>query len=382
MEREKLYRLLRLGLEKGASDIHFQVGYLPLYRFHGDLVELRYKVLSPKDTEEIVAMLLEADLNPPDDLNFNEHDLAFELPGEGRFRVNISRQRRYFNIVLRVIPLEIKTFGDLNLPKTLEDIASLRRGYILVTGATGMGKSTTLATMINEVNHRRKSKIVTIEDPIEFVFTHDKSIITQREIGTDTASFPDALKAALRQDPDVIMVGEMRDLETVDTSLKAAETGHLVFSTIHTSDVASTINRLVSFFPIEEQLQVRARLAENLNAIISLRLLVNKKQTARVPAVEVMRSTRIIQECIKDPTKTHEITEYVARGRSEGMQTFDQHLLDLLKANKIAVQTALDAASNRADFQTKLELEGVFPNQTLEDEKPEVPFEIEPDGRF
>jgi len=381
MEREKLFRLLRLGVEKGASDIHFQVGYLPLYRFHGDLVELRYKVLTPKDTEEIAKHLVATDPGGAS-LDFNERDLAFELPGEGRFRVNISRQRRFFNIVLRVIPLQIKSFEDLNLPASLAEIAQLRRGYILVTGATGMGKSTTLATMINEVNRTRKSKIVTVEDPIEFVFTHDKSIITQREIGTDTASFPDALRAALRQDPDLIMVGEMRDLETVDTSLKAAETGHLVFSTIHTSDVASTINRLVSFFPTEEQLQVRSRLADNLKAVASLRLLINKKQTGRVPAVEVMRSTRSIQECIKDPGKTHEITEFISRGRVEGMQTFDQHLLDLLRANKVSVETALNAASNPTDFQTKLGMEGGFQEAPEDEVKPEDPFEIEPDGRF
>jgi len=294
MDREKLHRLLRLGLEKGASDIHFQVGYLPLYRFHGELVELRYKVLTPKDTEEIAKHLLSGEDGGTGSLDFNERDLAFELPDEGRFRVNISRQRRYFNIVLRVIPLQIKAFEDLNLPAVLGDIAQLRRGYVLVTGATGMGKSTTLATMIQEVNRTRKAKIITVEDPIEFIFTHDKSIITQREIGTDTAGFPEALRAALRQDPDCIMVGEMRDLETVDTSLKAAETGHLVFSTIHTSDVASTINRLVSFFPVEEQPQVRARLADNVKAIVSLRLLVNKKQNGRVPAVEILRSTRMI----------------------------------------------------------------------------------------
>ncbi|MGH0035468.1 MAG: type IV pilus twitching motility protein PilT [Myxococcota bacterium] len=382
MEREKLYRLLRLGLEKGASDIHFQVGYLPLYRFHGDLVELRYKVLTPKDTEEMAALLMEADPLGRTDMDFNERDLAFELPGEGRFRVNISRQRRFFNIVLRVIPLEIESFEALNLPGVLRDIAQLRRGYVLVTGATGMGKSTTLATMINEVNQTRKSKIITVEDPIEFVFTHEKSIITQREIGTDTESFPAALRAALRQDPDCIMVGEMRDLETVDTSLKAAETGHLVFSTIHTSDVASTIGRLVSFFPTEEQLQVRARLADNLKAVVSLRLLVNKKQNGRVPAVEVMRSTRTIQECIKDPTKTHELTEYLARGRSEGMQTFDQHLLDLLRANKVSHETAMNAASNPTDFQTKLEMEGGVLEPTPDEEKPEVPFEIQSDERF
>jgi len=387
MEREKLHRLLRLGVEKGASDIHFQVGCLPLYRFHGDLVELRYKVLTPKDTEEIARVLLESEPQFQD-MTFNECDVAFELPGEGRFRVNISRQRRNYNIVLRVIPLQIKTFEDLNLPSVLREIAQIRRGYVLVTGATGMGKSTTLATMINEVNRLRKSKIVTVEDPIEFVFTHDKSIITQREIGTDTSSFPDALRAALRQDPDVIMVGEMRDLETVDTSLKAAETGHLVFSTIHTGDVASTINRLVSFFPTEEQLQVRARLADNLSAVVSLRLLVNKKRNGRVPAIEVMRSTRTIQECIKDPAKTHEITEYISRARSDGMQTFDQHLIDLLRANKIEVETAINAASNPTDLQTKLELEGGVGMGAMDadaeqpEQKPDDPFEIEPDERF
>ena len=271
MEREKLYRLLRLGIEKGASDIHLQVGYLPLYRFNGDLVELRYKVLSAKDTEAIAKMLMEGDPRQ-ESMDFNEIDLAFELPSEGRFRVNISRQRKYFNIVLRVIPLQIRSFEELNLPSVLQDVASLQRGYVLVTGSTGMGKSTTLATMVEEVNRAQKSKIITVEDPIEFVFTHDKSIITQREVGTDTSSFSHALRAALRQDPDVIMVGEMRDLETVDMSLKAAETGHLVFSSIHTSDVSSTVNRLVSFFPSEEQANVRHRLADNLKAVISLRL--------------------------------------------------------------------------------------------------------------
>jgi twitching motility protein PilT len=381
MDREKLNRLLRLGLEKGASDIHFQAGNLPLYRFNGSLVELRFKVLTPADTEAIARMLMDGDPSAQD-MDFNEYDVAFELPGEGRFRVNISRQRRCFNIVLRVIPLQIKTFEDLNLPAVLRDIALLRRGYVLVTGATGMGKSTTLAAMIQEVNRTRKCKIVTIEDPIEFVFTHDKSIITQREIGTDTDSFPHALRAALRQDPDVIMVGEMRDLETVDTSLKAAETGHLVFSTIHTADVASTINRLVSFFPPDEQLNVRARLADNVSAIVSLRLLVNKKEDGRVPAVEVLRSTRSIQECIRDPAKTPELVDYIARGRNDRMQSFDQHLLDLLKANKIAVETALAAASNPTDFQTRLALEGHEAGDEGDPGKPIEAFEVESDGRF
>ena len=381
MDREKLYRLLRLGLEKGASDIHFQVDYLPLYRFNGDLVELRYKVLTGPDIEAIAKLLLEDDPRL-EQMDFDEIDLAYELPGEGRFRVNISRQRRFFNIVLRVIPLEIRSFESLNLPSTMKELAQFRRGYVLVTGATGMGKSTTLAAMIQQVNRVRKAKIVTIEDPIEFVFSHDKSIITQREVGMDTRSFPKALRAALRQDPDVIMVGEMRDLDTVDTSLKAAETGHMVFSSIHTADVASTINRLVSFFPTDEQLQVRARLADNLRAIVSLRLLPNKKGTGRVPAVEIMKSTRSIQECIKDPAKTAEITEFVARGRPEGMQSFDQHLLDLLKANKISVEVALAAASNPTDFKTKLALEGGDPDDAGAVEKVLEPMELDSDERF
>lgn len=383
MEREKIHRLLRLGLEKGASDIHFQVGYLPLYRFHGELVELRFKVLTPEDTEAIARLLLEQDPRA-NSTQWNELDLAYELPGEGRFRVNVSRERRHFNVVLRVIPPQIRSFEDLNLPGSLRDIATLQRGYVLVTGATGMGKSTTLATVIQEINQTRRAKIVTVEDPIEFVFTHDRSILTQREIGTDTASFPDALRAALRQDPDVIMVGELRDLETVDTSLKAAETGHLVLATIHTNDVASTIHRLVSFFPAEDHPQVRARIADNLRAVVSLRLLPNKKQDGRVPAVEVMRSTRTIQECIKDPARAAQITEFVARGRPEGMQTFDQHLLDLLRANKISVETALAAASNPTDFRTRLDLEGGLPpsDEEPQDAKPLAAYEIDSDERF
>ena len=343
MDQDKLYWLLRLGLEKGASDIHFQVGYLPLYRFHGELVELRFKVLTPRDTEEIVKHLL-ANTESDTDLSFNERDLAFELPEEGRFRVNISRQRRSFNIVLRVIPLQIKAAADLNLPSVVSDIASLQRGYVLVTGATGMGKSTTLATMINEINRTRKAKIVTIEDPIEFIFTHDKSIITQREIGTDTDSFPKALRAALRQDPDCIMVGEMRDLETVDTSLKAAETGHLVFSTIHTSDVAATISRLVSFFPVEEQLQVRARLADNLKAVVSMRLLVNKKQNGRVPAVEVMLCTPAVRNIIRE-SRTFEIPNVIDTSRQMGMISLDNSIAELYFNGLISREDAVAQAA-------------------------------------
>ena len=206
MDREKLHKLLRLGLEKGASDVHFQVDCPPLYRFHGSLVELRLDPLEPADTEAIVKHLLHAE-SEPSDLSFRDRDLAYEIPGEGRFRVNISRQRRSFNVVLRVIPLEVPGLEELNLPSSLHDIASLRRGQVLVTGATGMGKSTTLASLVDRINADRKAKIITIEDPVEFVFRNRKSIISQREIGLDTESFPFALRAALRQDPDGILVG-------------------------------------------------------------------------------------------------------------------------------------------------------------------------------
>ncbi len=370
MDQSKLQKLLLLGLEKGASDIHFQVGCLPLYRFHGSLVELRYKILEPSDTEAIVRHLLEQEATSPD-LDFMDRDLAYEIPGQGRFRVNISRQRRRFDVVVRVIPPQVPAFSELNLPINLGEIATLRRGQVLVTGATGMGKSTTIASLIDLINRERKAKIVTIEDPVEFVFENRKSVISQREIGLDTDSFPTALHAALRQDPDVIMVGELRDLETVDTALKAAETGHLVLSSIHTNDVAATIHRLVSFFPNEEQAQVRARIADNLQAVVSLRLLANKKQTGRIPAVEIMRSTRMLQECIKDPSKTHEITAYLERESSEGMQSFDQHLLHLVRENRISLDTAFNAASNPTELQTRLELEG--PTLGDPEDKPELP---------
>lgn len=357
MDRERLHRLLRLGFEKGASDIHFQVGYLPLYRFNGELVELKYKVLTPADTEQI-AMALLGDQDIPIE-NHSEINLAYEIPGEGRFRVNICRERRSFNIVLRVIPMEISTFEALNLPSVLNDISDIRCGLVLVTGATGMGKSTTLATMLQVSNTQRKCKIITLEDPVEFIFKHDKAIITQREIGTDTSDCSVALHAALRQDPDVIMVGEIRDAKTVDTALKAAEAGHAVFASIHTSDVVTTMRRILSFFPGEEETQVRERLADNIEAIVSLRLLPNKKGTGRVPAIEIMRSTRSIRECIRDVNKTAEISDLISKGGEVlSMQTFDQHLLDLYQAGKVRLEVAREAASNPQDFDTKLALEG------------------------
>ncbi len=385
MDRERLNRLLRLGFEKGASDIHFQVGYLPLYRFNGELVELRYKVLTPDDTESLARLLFEENTHGNGSkVSFDERsdiDLGYEIPGEGRFRVNISKERRCYNVVLRVIPIEIKDFDALNLPSVLREISEVRRGLVLVTGATGMGKSTTLATMLQEINRTQKCKIITIEDPVEFIFKHERAIITQREIGTDSPDFPTALHAALRQDPDVIMVGEIRDSETVDTALKAAETGHSVFSSIHTSDVATTLRRVPSFFPAEEQQQVRERLSENIQAIVSLRLLPNKKGNARVPAVEIMRMTRSLRECIRDPNRTIEIPQFISKGRElMGMQTFDQHLLDLYQGGTIKLETARAAASNPQDFETKLALEG--DDSSIEEPQEGGSVDLGEDDRF
>jgi twitching motility protein PilT len=261
--------------------------------------------------------------------------------------------------VLRAIPIEVRRFADLNLPTTLAEIADLTRGLILVTGATGNGKSTTMSAMVEHVNSNRKVHIVTIEDPIEFLYRNQRAVITQREIGGDTRSFRDALRTALRQDPDVIMVGEIRDAETFDTALRAAETGHLVISAIHTTDVQKTIGRLLSFYPAEEHLSVRYRLADNLGAIMSLRLLPHKSGNGRVPAVEIMRTTNAIQECIKTAEKTAEILAHMERGRENyGMQTFDQHLLQLYQEGKVSLQVAKAAASSVSEFERALTLEG------------------------
>jgi twitching motility protein PilT len=378
----ELNEILKIALKGGASDIHLKIGLPPMFRLDGALVPLKNgERLTLEEIQEMSSQIM----NPVQQQRFEETrevDLAYGIAGLGRFRVNAFQQRGSIGIVFRVIPFGVKTLESLHLPKVISNIAMEQRGLVLVTGTTGSGKSTTLAAMIEHINANRTCHIMTIEDPIEFLIRDRRSIVNQREIGVDTLSFSSALRAALRQDPDVIMVGEMRDLETVDMSLKAAETGHLVFSSIHTSDVSSTINRLVSFFPAEEQGNVRQRLADNLKAVVSLRLLPNKKGTARVPAVEIMRSTRTIQECIKDPSKTNEINEFIARGRSEGNQTFDQHLLDLIRASKVSVETAIGAATNPMDLKTKLSLEGGDPDTVDESEPVQGPFEIESDTRF
>jgi twitching motility protein PilT len=271
--------------------------------------------------------------------------------------VNVFKQRGNYAAVLRVVPLQIKTFTDLNLPVVMEKIGDLSRGLIIASGATGNGKSTTVAALIDHINRNRKAHIVTIEEPIEFLFKNAVSVISQREVGADTGSFKAGLRAALRQDPDVIFIGEMRDRETVDIALKAAETGHLVISTIHTPDAQRTIGRLIGFFPVEEHPVIRGRLGQNLRAVISLRLLLNKAGTGRLPAVEIMLVTRSIEECIKHPEKTSEIQQFIQRGHEMGMQTFDQHLVRLLEDGKISLDTARVAATNPAELELMLTID-------------------------
>lgn len=371
MEKDTFHKILSLSLDRGISDIHLRVGVAPLFRATGSLVEIKYRSLSKEDIIEIANIILkDRGINIIQDLTnvfiensannttepLRELEASYEIPGSGRFRASIFKYKGDVGIVLRVIPIEVKDFDALNLPSVLSDISNLRRGLVLVTGATGMGKSTTLAAMIRYINQTRRDHVVTIEDPIEFVFKNDKSVITQREIGSDTRNFVEAVKASLRQDPDLILIGEMRDFETIEIALKASETGHLVFSSLHTTSAQQTIDRLVSFFPVEEQSMIRLRLSENLMSIISLRLLPNKSGTGRIPAVEIMRATRTIQECIKTPEKTPEIINYIAKSREFGMQTFDQCLLELVKENKISADVARAAATSPGDLERALML--------------------------
>lgn len=356
MSSKLLEKILKLSVKENASDIHFQVGYPPLLRIFGNLVEVKVPILTKRDTIELAQEVLTGS-NLDLDQEFYDYDTSYGIGGLARFRVNIFKQRGSIGLVMRVIPMNIRTFEELNLPQVLHQIANLRRGLVLITGATGMGKSTTIAAIIEEINRTRKAHVLTIEDPIEFTFKNGKSVITQREVMSDVNDFTRGLKAALRQDPDVIMLGELRELETIDTCLKAAETGHLVLSTLHTTDVQKTIGRLIGFFPPQEQAEARLRIAENLVAVISLRLLINKTGTGRVPAVEIMRVTRTMQDCIIIPEKTHLITKYIEESREFGMQSFDQHLVELFKKGKILLEVAKQAASSPGNLERAITLD-------------------------
>jgi twitching motility protein PilT len=349
-------------VELGASDLHIAVGSGFRIRLRGKLTLAQdSEPLSPDDIIVIVSGILLANrkCTPENLMSFIEtitdYDGSYSVAGLGRFRVNIASQRRTLSLVLRHIPYALPTIEGLGLPPVLGDIALEERGLVLVTGITGSGKSTTLAAMINLINQTKNCKIITIEDPIEFLYRDANCSVIQRECGSDTENFAKALRAALRQDPDIILVGEMRDKETIDIAIKAAETGHLVLSTVHTTDAPKTISRILSNFDSTEQATVRMRLAETLLSIISQRLVVRADHSGRVVACEIMRRTQTIQECIEDTEKIHMIKEYIEKGREMyGMQTFDQHLTDLYKAEVISLETAIAAATSPSDFERNL----------------------------
>src|SRR5687767_12631327 len=350
--------LLKIAVESGASDLHLKVGTYPMMRVRGTLMPATEE--KRLDHEDMVAMAA-AVLPTGHREKFKENhevDLAYSVAGLGRFRCNSFQQRGTIGMIFRVIPMRVASIDDLALPKVLKNIAAEERGLILVTGTTGSGKSTTLAAMIDEINSTRTTHIMTVEDPIEYLHRDNRSIINQREIGVDTASFAQALRSALRQDPDVILVGEMRDFETIETALLAAETGHLVFSTLHTLDAAETINRIIAVFPPHQQKQIRVQLASVLKAVISQRLMPKIDGRGRVPAVEVLISTAFIRDCIMDKEKTHLIHGAIAQGTSQyGMQTFDQSIFSLYEQGLVGYEEALRWASNVDDF--KLKVQGV-----------------------
>jgi twitching motility protein PilT len=347
-----LNQILEIAFEKKVSDLHFEVGNPPFFRGRGQLLRSKLTKLTPDETEFIANRIMEHNNRKlPADLK--EIDTSYSLPSGGRFRVSIFRQRGYIGIVMRVIPPHIGTFLELNLPAVLGEIAQAPNGLILVTGPTGNGKSTTLASMIRFLNETCSFNIITIEDPIELLFSSAKSCIIQREVGIDTDNFSTALRASLRMDPDVIMVGELRDLETIDACIKAAETGHLVLSTLHTQNAASTINRLIGHYPPDAQEVVRQRLAEVLIATISLRLIKDRTGERLLPVVEVMRTTSTIQACIREG-RLDEIEKHIENGQSQyQMQTLDQHLVQLCQQNLITFEQA-KRTTRSSDLERKL----------------------------
>ncbi|MBN2198856.1 MAG: PilT/PilU family type 4a pilus ATPase [Candidatus Aminicenantes bacterium] len=350
--------LLKVGIEREASDIHLKVGQHPTLRIHGALFPLTgLGRLTAQEMDEVIEDLL----NEYQRKKLRENldvDFAYSLSGYGRFRGNIYFQRGTLALSLRIIPFEVKAIRELLLPEILETICEYPRGLVLVTGTTGSGKTTTLASMIDHINRLRRERIITIEEPIEFLHADKQSMICQREVGEDVMSFARGLKAALREDPDVILVGEMRDSDTIDTAIMAAETGHLVLSTLHTLDAPESINRIVAAFPPHQHRQIRLQLANLLRAVISMRLIPRQDGAGRVPAVEVMITTSYIQECILDREKTNFIRDAIQTGVSEyGMQTFDQSIYQLFHHGYISFEQGLTYCSNPDGF--KLRVQGI-----------------------
>ncbi|NLE00980.1 MAG: type IV pilus twitching motility protein PilT [Fibrobacter sp.] len=349
--------LLKLMMEKGASDLHLRAGVIPVFRIHGDLVRLPLEAFKPEEMDLFAQNLM----NPSQYSMFqkeNELDFAVGMKGVGRFRINAYRQRGTISFAIRSIKTQVPDFSELFLPEVILDIAMHKRGLILVTGTTGSGKSTLLASMIDHINSNTTSNIITIEDPIEFLYRDKKSIIAQRELGPDTHSFANALRASFRQDPDIILIGEIRDRETIETAMSAADTGHLVMSTLHTMNTVETISRIISFFPPHQHDQIRLVLSSVLVGIISLRLLPRIDGNGQIPAAEILINNANISELILSPDKTHLIYDAVADGYSQyGSQTFDQSLLYLYQEGFISLETAKQYASNPDDFE--LQIRGV-----------------------
>ena len=345
-------KIIKAAVDRGASDLHIKAGDVFRARINGKLVPLTKQRLTPDQTKAIALRLIPSEDDRARIEKIRDYDCSWGMPGIGRFRVNILRQRSSFMIVMRVIPFDVPTFESLHLPAVLTQVASAERGMILVTGVTGSGKSSTMAAIINYINQNQQRHILTLENPIEFLHRDINCSVTQREIGTDTDDFRMGLRAALRQDPDVVLIGEMRDAETIDTAMKAAETGHLLVSTLHTPDAVTTVNRIISMFPPEDQEIARLRLSEALHAVVSQRLLPRSDGHGRVAALEVMICTEIARDMIKDAERTSELPDYIGDSREKyGMQTFDQHLFDLVSEGVVGYEAAVAAASNRADFE-------------------------------
>jgi twitching motility protein PilT len=349
-----MIEILKGAIQRGASDIHLKAGDFIRARIQGQLIPITKQKVPPEQTRQLALQLIpEWERANIDKLR--DYDCSWGAKGVGRFRVNLFRQRGTLGIVMRVIPIEVPTIEEMSLPPVLAEIAMQHRGMVLVTGVTGSGKSTTLAAMLNHVNMHRSQHILTLEDPIEFLHRDNKSSITQREIGTDTESFNRGLRAALREDPDIVLVGEMRDTETIDIAIKAAETGHLVFSTLHTQNAVKTLSRIIAVFPPDEQEMVRVRLSESILAVISQRLIPRKDGQGRIAAVEVMRATSTIQDLIREPDRTAEIADLIAEGKEQyGSQTFDQHLMELVASDLVDFDVAKSAATNPSDFELKM----------------------------
>jgi twitching motility protein PilT len=356
-------RIIKAAVDRGASDLHIKAGDVFRARIHGKLVPLTKQALTPEQTRTIALHLMSNEDDKARIDKLTDYDCSWAAPGVGRFRVNILKQRSSFMIVMRVIPFKVPTFETLRLPTALARVAEAERGMVLVTGVTGSGKSSTMAAMVNYINEHENRHILTLENPIEFLHSDLQSSITQREIGSDTQDFKMGLRAALRQDPDVVMIGEMRDAETIDTAIKAAETGHLLISTLHTPDAQSTILRIMAMFPPEEQEVVRTRLSETLHSVVSQRLLPRADGKGRAVAAEILIVTPAVRDMIADGKRIGEIRDYIADGRDQyGMQTFDQHLQELVQSGEVTFETAMGAATNPSDFELKMRMFGRRPS--------------------